>query len=257
MDNKYICRLCRRTFTEEEMSKEHYPAKSVGNDDIVALDIIKLFDSFQSGRALNELKEEMKNGKSLDEAMGDYFDNKLSYSLYPKGRSAITLCRKCNSFLGEYDESYLKFFNCDGAPKIVKGFQPNTKLAIIKAIYGKFLSVPEAENEEFDFLDFIRDKSDVSYRGKWRLYFVHRDLSSDILGMKDIGTGKVEYDKGVVYELSDEKFIFNLMNFEKHDCFKMNNIIDIMNKEYKLIYGVGENGGYHAQILISRMLRCD
>ena len=61
----------------------------------------------------------------------------------------------------------------------------------------------------------IPDKSLDSYHGNWHLYFVHRDYSSDILGLADIGTGKAEYDEGSVYELSDEKFIFNLMNFER------------------------------------------
>ena len=35
-------------FCDEEMSEEHYPARSVGNEDIVSLDTIKMFDSFQS-----------------------------------------------------------------------------------------------------------------------------------------------------------------------------------------------------------------
>ena len=50
--------------------------------------------------------------------------------------------------------------------------------------------------------------------------FCKRDYSSDLLGMKDIGTGKITFDEGVVYELSDDKFIYNLMNFEKHSCFR-------------------------------------
>ena len=44
------------------------------------------------------------------------------------------------------------------------------------------------------------------------------------------------------------------MNFEKHTCFKMNNIFDILDKDYKLIKGVGSNDGYHAQMLLSRLL---
>ena len=86
------------------------------------------------------------------------------------------------------------------------------------------------------------------------MYFVKRDFSSDIMGLKDIDTGKIEFDEGIVYELSDDKFIFNLMNFEKHTCFKMNNIFDILDKDYKLIKGVGSNDGYHAQMLLSRLL---
>ena len=86
----------------------------------------------------------MKNGKSFEEASGAYFDKELAQSLYPKGRTARTLCCKCNAFLGKYDEAYLKFFNADGNPKVIKGFQRETRVAIIKAIFGNFLSVPEA-----------------------------------------------------------------------------------------------------------------
>ena len=73
------------------------------------------------------------------------------------------------------------------------------------------------------------------------------------MGMMDIGTGKLEYEEGVVYELSDEKFIYNLMNFEKHSCFEMTNIFDILNRNYQLVEGVGSDGGYHGQILMSRL----
>ena len=69
--------------------------------------------------------------------------------------------------------------------------------------------------------------------------------------MKDIRTGKITFDKGVVYELSDDKFIFNLMNFPKHSCFEMTNLFDILKKNYKLVEGVGESGGYHAQVFMS------
>lgn len=48
MEQNCQCRLCRQFFSEEEMSEEHYPAKSVGNDDVIALDIVKMFDSFQT-----------------------------------------------------------------------------------------------------------------------------------------------------------------------------------------------------------------
>lgn len=73
------------------------------------------------------------------------------------------------------------------------------------------------------------------------------------MGLPDIGTGKIVFDEGVVYEMSDEKFIFDLMNFPKHTCFQMTNIFDIFNKNYRLIEGTGKNGGYHAQVLISRL----
>lgn len=78
-------------------------------------------------------------------------------------------------------------------------------------------------------------------------------MSSDLLGLKDISTGAATFDNGVVYELSDEKFIFNLMPFEKHKCFVMNNIFDILDKQYTLVTGVGNQGGYHASIFLGRL----
>ena len=129
----------------------------------------------------------------------------------------------------------------------------HTKYQIIKAIYAKFLSVPETRNEELDFLDFIRDADSTVYNGTWSVYFVKRNFSSDLMGMKDIRTGKITFDEGVVYEMSDDKFIFNLMNFPKHSCFEMTNLFDILKKNYKLIEGVGENGGYHAQVFMSSL----
>ena len=104
-----------------------------------------------------------------------------------------------------------------------------------------------------DFIDFIRDDDSTVYNGNWNIYFVKRDFSSDLLGMKDIRTGKITFDEGVVYELSDDKFIFNLMNFPKHSCFEMTNLFDILKKNYKLVEGVGENGGYHAQVFMSSL----
>ena len=32
--DKYVCKLCNKQYKNDEMSEEHYPAKSVGNDDI-------------------------------------------------------------------------------------------------------------------------------------------------------------------------------------------------------------------------------
>lgn len=75
-----------------------------------------------------------------------------------------------------------------------------------------------------------------------------------MLGLKDMRTGKLEFDEGVVYELSDDKFIFNLMNFDKHDCFQMTNIFEILNPNYQIVVGVGKDGGYHGQLIISSML---
>jgi hypothetical protein len=236
------------------MSEEHYPARSVGNEDIVLLDIIKMIDFFQTD-GMKRFEKRYLQGESIGQISDDIFDNELSLPLYPNGRTARTLCRKCNTFLGKYDEAYLKFFSINGEPKIVKGFNKITKLKIIKSIFGKFLSLPETMDEKFDFLDFLNDEYAVEYRGKWKIYFIKRDFSSDIMGMRDIGTGKLEFNEGVVYELSDDKFIFNLMNFEKHSCYDMTNLFDILRKNYKLVTGTGSNGGYHAQVLLSRLFK--
>ncbi len=253
MSERCQCKLCHKYFEESEMSEEHYPAHSVGNDDIIALNLVKMFDSFQSREVHEEILRAVEKGASFEEAAGKYFDRELAVPLYPKGRTARTLCRECNTFLGKYDEAYLRFFNVDGNPKSVKGFQTVTKIQIIKSIFAKFLSVPETENEEFDFLNFIKDTSALTYTGLWSIYFVHRDYSSDLMGLADIGTGVAHFEEGVVYEFSDEKFIFNLMNFKKHEEFEMNNIFDIMDRNYKLIMGVGRDGGYHAQIYMGRL----
>jgi len=251
---KYQCKLCGKYCDEENMSAEHYPAKSVGNEDIVAVDMVKMLISLQSDGMWEKVIEGLHNAETFEKIAGDYFDEELAESIYPKGRTAKTLCKECNTFLGKYDEAYLKFFKLDGKPDKVKGFQRHTKYQIIKAIFAKFLSIPEASNEDFDFIDFIRDNNSMEYCGKWNLYFVRRDFNSDFLGLKDIGTGMLNFDEGVVYEFSDDKFIFNLMDFEKHSCFDMTNIFDILNKSYKVIEGVGKDGGYHVQILLSRLL---
>lgn len=251
--DKCKCRLCGQFFDDKEMSEEHYPARSVGNEDIVALNITKMFDSFQSKEMQERIENKLSAGESIERISGDIFDNELAESLYPAGRTARTLCRKCNTFLGKYDEAYLKFFSLDGDAKAIKGFSQNTKLYIIKSIFGKFLSIPEAKNEEFDFIDFLKSDLETEYSGKWKIYFVRRDFSSDLMGMKDIGTGKITFEEGVVYELSDDKFIYNLMNFEKHPCFEMTNLFDILKKNYELIQGVGSDGGYHAQIFMTRL----
>lgn len=247
------CKLCGMEFSEAEMSEEHYPARSTGNDDVVALDFVKMMDSFLSTEIQDEIRSRLANWEKIEEITGDIFDTRLSIPKYPHGRTARTICPKCNTFLGKYDEAYLRFFNAEGNPKTVKGFQLRTKYQIIKAIYAKFLSVPETAKEEFDFIDFIKNEEGTSYDGKWSIYFVRRDFSTDIMGLKDIGTGKITFDEGVVYELSDDKFIFNLLNFPKHPCFNMTNIFDILDKRYKLIEGVGEDGGYHGQLMMTRL----
>lgn len=255
MNEIFKCRLCGKEYSHHEMSEEHYPAHSTGNDDIVAFDVIKMFDQLMSGEIADELINRIQEGSSIENAAEDIFDNELAKPMYPKGRTARTLCKSCNTFLGRYDEAYLKFFNCDGNPKVVKGFQPKTKLRIIKSVFGKFLSVPEAMNEKFDFIEFIRNESINEYHGKWRLYFIKRDYSTDLMGLSDIRTGSLSFDEGTVYELSDDKFIFNLMPFPKHDCFEMTDIFDIKSKQYCLTVGAGDSGGYHAQIFMSSIFQ--
>jgi hypothetical protein len=255
-ENESRCKLCGMLFADSEMSEEHYPARSVGNNDVVGINIVAMFDMLMSKETMSNISEQMQKGNSLESITEGIFDKELAIPLFPKGRTLKTLCRTCNTFLGKYDEAYLKFFSLDGNPEKIKGFQQQTKLQVIKSIFGKFLSVPEAKDESFDFIDFVKDASVAGYIGKWKLFFVRRTFNSDIIGFKDIGTGRANFDEGVVYELSDEKFIFNLMNFEKHSCYEMTNIFDILNKSYSLVDGVGKYGGYHAQILISRLL-CD
>ena len=198
------CKLCGAIFKDSDMSEEHYPARSTGNDDIVALDVIKMFESLRSPKVHSEIEKRLAAGEKPEDITGNILDTQLTKSLYPKGRTARTLCRKCNTFLGKYDKSYLRFFDLDGNPKAIKGFQRQTKYQIIKAIYAKFISLPETQDEEFDFLDFIRNEDETSYNGTWKLYFVKRDKRSDLMGLPDIGTGKIVFDEGVVYEMSDD-----------------------------------------------------
>lgn len=253
MHNKCICKLCGNSFSNKEMSEEHYPAKSVGNNDIVLFDIVKMLDNLMSQKFYENISTKVSQQGKLEYIIDKNFEKCIAKNLYPNGRTSRTLCKECNQFLGKYDETYLKFFNADGNPKIVNGFSKKTKLQIIKAIYAKFLSVPEALNEKFDFTDFIRDTESDTYNGKWNLYFIKRNHTTDLMGLKDISTGREIFDKGIVYELSDDKFIFNLMNFEKHSLIDMTNIFEILNKNYRLVEGIGENGSYHESIFLSRM----
>lgn len=253
-NDKMICKLCGNIFDYNDMSEEHYPARSVGNEDIVALDLIKMFETLMSKEKLESTHNQILKGESIEDISGEIVDNELVQSLYPNGRTARTLCRDCNTFLGKYDAAYLKFFLNNGDAKIIKGFTKNTKLRIIKSIFAKFISIPETQDEKFDFIDFLKEESATEYAGKWRMYFVRRNSTSDIMGLKDIGTGKASFEEGVVYELSDEKFIYNLMNFDKHDCYKMTNLFDILKKDYVVVDEAESNGGYHEGILLARLL---
>lgn len=124
---QYKCRLCGNYYSNSDMSEEHYPARNTGNEDVVAIDLGKMFDTFTSESVHSEIREKLRNGQTLENITGDIFNSQLAMSLFPKGRTARTLCRKCNTFLGKYDEAYLRFFNLDGNPKFVNGFQQHTK----------------------------------------------------------------------------------------------------------------------------------
>jgi hypothetical protein len=235
------------------MSEEHYPAKSTGNDDIVALNFVKMIDSMMSGEVDKLISNPENKGKTIEEIGGEYFDNELSYSIHPKGRTARSLCRECNTFLGKYDEAYKKFFDNDGDPNIIKGFQLLTRLKIVKAIYAKFLSVPECKGCMFDFVDFLKDEKQEGYDGKWQVYCLERDYSTDMMGIGNLDTGKMDWDEGTIFELSDEKFIFHLMDFEPHECYRSMNMMDILGKSYKIVRGQEVQGGYHGQFMIQKM----
>lgn len=253
VDNYRKCKLCGRTFPENEMSEEHYPARNTGNVDLVTVDLEKIMDFVTDPIKMHQVIVDLDKGIPFEKIVDEIFDTQIATSVYPKGRTARTLCRNCNTFLGKYDEAYLKFYNNDGDPERIKGFQKQTKLNIIKAVFAKFLSIPETENENFDFIDFIRDAQAEHYDGEWKLYFVRRSVDTDVLGIENLATGKLDCGQGVVYEFSDHKFIFNLINFKKPEGFEMTDIFNILNKNYKLVSELGTVGGFHAQIEMVRI----
>ena len=79
------CALCEKFFKNSEMSEEHYPAKSTGNEDIVALDLGKMVDSMMSGKVIGKLFHKDNQGKTLEEVSGNFFDEELAQPLYPQG----------------------------------------------------------------------------------------------------------------------------------------------------------------------------
>lgn len=242
------CKLCNNKFDESQLTKEHYPAKSAGNNDLVLINLVDVFEDMM--QAPNKFRYIANSDLGFSAVENYYSNSKMAKSIYPEGRYARTLFRKCNSFLGKYDEAYKKFYDNDGDPNKIKGFSKATKLRIIKAIFGKFLSVPEAKVEDFDFRDFILDERNEEYKGEWKLFFVKRDTITS-----DMQTAKLNYDEGVVYHLSDDKFIFDLLNFEKPNEYVMNNIFDILEKNSKLQVGPGENGGFYAEAFTTNLFR--
>lgn len=60
--NKIECKLCHKLFDFDKMSEEHYPARSVGNEDIVLLDIVKMIDFFQTA-GMKKIEKRYLQGK--------------------------------------------------------------------------------------------------------------------------------------------------------------------------------------------------
>ena len=40
--------IMRQYYSDSDMSEEHYPARNTGNEDVVAVDLGKMFDTFTS-----------------------------------------------------------------------------------------------------------------------------------------------------------------------------------------------------------------
>ena len=62
---KYVCKLCNNQYTYDEMSEEHYPAKSVGNDDIGNFDLTKFIDIFDSESIKEDIYQKLKQEKKF------------------------------------------------------------------------------------------------------------------------------------------------------------------------------------------------
>lgn len=46
--NKFRCKLCNNEFLDDEMSEEHYPARSTGNEDIVLCGVLLKFNDYKA-----------------------------------------------------------------------------------------------------------------------------------------------------------------------------------------------------------------
>ena len=75
-DKMFRCRLCGKLFNDRDMSEEHYPARNTGNNDIVELDIVKLFDTFQSDELRSEIIQRLNNGEKFEDITGEIFDKR-------------------------------------------------------------------------------------------------------------------------------------------------------------------------------------
>ena len=123
------CKLCKKEFDESQLTKEHYPAKSVGNNDLVLINVIDIVEDMM--QAPSKFRYIANYGLGFSSVENYYSNSEMAESIYPEGRYARTLCRKCNSFLGKYDEAYKKFYDNDGNPKIIGGYKKKTKFNII------------------------------------------------------------------------------------------------------------------------------
>jgi hypothetical protein len=74
-EQKTQCKLCKKIFYNNNMSEEHYPARSVGNDDIVKLNIVKMMDYFSSDELYKRVEKRKLQGESLEQIYDDIFDN--------------------------------------------------------------------------------------------------------------------------------------------------------------------------------------
>ena len=83
MKNKLKCKLCGNYFDDNEMSEEHYPARSVGNNDIVAVDISKTIDTLLSNETRKNILNRVEHGENLKQISDEFFDNELAIPLYP------------------------------------------------------------------------------------------------------------------------------------------------------------------------------
>lgn len=81
MNNTCRCLLCEKEYSYNEMSEEHYPARSTGNEDIVAFNVVKMFDSFMSKGIIDEINKRIRSGMSYSDATEDYFDKELAIDI--------------------------------------------------------------------------------------------------------------------------------------------------------------------------------
>lgn len=56
------CRLCGELFFDNEMSEEHYPARSTGNNDIVKINLMDIFDPAKGKTMLEKVKKRCADG---------------------------------------------------------------------------------------------------------------------------------------------------------------------------------------------------